>query len=165
MLTLSVRQPWPWLICVGRDVRGNGKNVENRGWSTSYRGELQIHAGKTADPAFEEIRRHVRLVTGIRIPDLADLPRGGIVGKADLVVVLDKEVWFGGGDPRWARFWDSLWFSGRYGWGFDDARPLPFRPCPGQLGLWDVDYASLPAPPGYAQQVSLSEVLAGRVAR
>ena len=36
-------QPWAWAIAVA------GKDVENRGWSTTYRGLLAIHAGKGQD--------------------------------------------------------------------------------------------------------------------
>ncbi|OXR40230.1 hypothetical protein B7C42_07655 [Nocardia cerradoensis] len=40
---LSVRRPWANLIVAGY------KTVENRTWSTSYRGDLLIHAGKNWD--------------------------------------------------------------------------------------------------------------------
>ena len=43
MKTLSVRQPWAWLIVYG------GKDIENRSWRTPYRGPLLIHAGKRID--------------------------------------------------------------------------------------------------------------------
>jgi hypothetical protein len=156
VLAISIRQPWAWLICEGRDPRGEGKPVENRDWSTDYRGELLIHAGLQPYPGFEEIRRNVRDEFGIEIPPLAELPRGGIVGQANLVMVLDGARWRPeDDDPRWDRFRDSRWRSGsRYPWCLDDARPLPFRRCPGQLKLFHVDYAALPAPVGYARQVS-----------
>ena len=38
MKTLSVRQPWAWLICVG------WKDVENRTWKTNFRGKILIHS-------------------------------------------------------------------------------------------------------------------------
>lgn len=41
---LTVRQPWAWAIVHA------GKNVENRRWSTDYRGRLLIHAGREVDP-------------------------------------------------------------------------------------------------------------------
>lgn len=43
MKVLSVRQPWAWALIHG------GKDVENRNWPTSYRGQLAIHAGKQFD--------------------------------------------------------------------------------------------------------------------
>lgn len=39
---LTVRRPWCGLIA------HHGKDVENRTWSTSYRGRLFIHAGHAA---------------------------------------------------------------------------------------------------------------------
>jgi hypothetical protein len=41
MRTLSIRQPWAWLIVNGH------KPVENRDWATSFRGPVLIHAGLT----------------------------------------------------------------------------------------------------------------------
>jgi hypothetical protein len=51
MRTLSIRQPWAGLIVAGI------KDIENRSWSTSYRGPILIHAGKAKPPAdwLEEI--------------------------------------------------------------------------------------------------------------
>jgi len=37
--SLSIRQPWAWLIVQGH------KPIENRTWPTTYRGPLLIHAG------------------------------------------------------------------------------------------------------------------------
>ena len=37
---LTLRQPWAWLVVFG------GKDVENRSWTTEYRGPILIHAGK-----------------------------------------------------------------------------------------------------------------------
>lgn len=40
---LSLRQPWAWaILCAGKDI-------ENRTWSTNYRGRIRIHAAKTWD--------------------------------------------------------------------------------------------------------------------
>jgi len=44
MKTLSVKQPWAWLICAGY------KDVENRTWKTNYRGRILIHASRNVDP-------------------------------------------------------------------------------------------------------------------
>lgn len=40
MKALSLRQPWPWFILKG------GKDLENRGWTSSYRGPVLIHSSK-----------------------------------------------------------------------------------------------------------------------
>lgn len=39
MKALSIRQPWAHLII-------HGKPIENRSWSTTYRGPLLLHAAK-----------------------------------------------------------------------------------------------------------------------
>ena len=43
MRKLTIRQPWASLIICGE------KDVENRTWTTRYRGELAIHAGHRFD--------------------------------------------------------------------------------------------------------------------
>jgi len=44
-MALSVKRPWATSILL------HGKDVENRGWSTHYRGWLAIHASNSFDPA------------------------------------------------------------------------------------------------------------------
>lgn len=116
MKALSIRQPWAWLICAGH------KPVENRTWQTAYRGELLIHAGQQFD---DEGAATVLAV----FPELEDLmPKqfelGGIVGAATLVDCVTSHP--------------SRWFTGPNGLVLRDARPLPFRPWRGQLGMFDV---------------------------
>jgi hypothetical protein len=43
--TLSIKNPWAYLICSGQ------KDVENRSWSTSYRGKILVHVPAKPDPA------------------------------------------------------------------------------------------------------------------
>lgn len=50
---LTVRQPWAAAIAHA------DKRVENRTWSTSYRGWLLIHAGKLADRSHGPLATHV----------------------------------------------------------------------------------------------------------
>ena len=123
MLTLSVRQPWAWLIVNGF------KTVENRSWATDYRGPLLIHAGKTLDLSPRDmagLRRDLR-PTGIIIP--AELPLGGIVGMVDLVDCVTACA-----DPG-----DADWHEpGMIAWVLRDSRPLPFRAMPGRLRLFEV---------------------------
>lgn len=119
MRTLSIRQPWAWLIVNGH------KDIENRNWSTVYRGPLLLHAGKLMGKRYHtEVSEWVQYEFGIDLPAFDDLPRGGIVGTATLVdCVRDSS---------------SPWFSpGGVGWLLRDAKPLPFRPCNGALGLFD----------------------------
>lgn len=43
MITLSVKNPYSYLICAGL------KDVENRTWKTDFRGTLQIHSSGSLD--------------------------------------------------------------------------------------------------------------------
>lgn len=116
MKALSIRQPWAWLIVQGI------KPVENRTWHTAERGQLLIHAGLQFDQqgldsvlaSFPELAS--------RLPKAYDL--GGIVGVANLVDCVTSHP--------------SRWFTGPHGLVLADARPLPFRPWRGELGLFNV---------------------------
>jgi ASCH domain len=113
---LSISQPHAWLILHA------DKDVENRGWTTHYRGPLLIHAGKRFD-GFP-----LTQVPGM--PARAqDYETGGIVGIATLIDVVTAST--------------SPWFRGTYGWLLRDARPLPFVPLRGQLGLFPVSASIL----------------------
>ncbi|MDP1671912.1 MAG: ASCH domain-containing protein [Burkholderiales bacterium] len=107
---LSVRQPWAWLICYGP------KPVENRTWSTKYRGQLLIHASLEID---------LEAVAALRLRDVY-LPReyvtGSIVGRAQLIDCVDQHA--------------SPWFVGPWGLVLDQRRGLPVFKCRGKLGLW-----------------------------
>ncbi|MFN3303139.1 MAG: ASCH domain-containing protein [Roseateles sp.] len=118
MRTLSIRQPWAWLIVNGH------KPVENRDWSTDFRGRFLIHAGS------QMVRRdywstvaQLKDELGIEVPHFLDLPMGGIVGAATLVDVVTEM--------------DNPFFLGPFGFVLKDARPLPFVPFKGQLGWFN----------------------------
>lgn len=74
---LSVHQPWGWLICSGE------KKIENRSWTTPYRGPLLIHASKSLE-TINDIRLYQRSIAKQveGIPDA--LVRGAIIGLAYL---------------------------------------------------------------------------------
>ncbi len=119
---LSVRQPWADLIVNGV------KDVENRPWSTGFRGPVLIHAGKQIDVAGAELyseaaaraARHGRL--------------GAIVGAAFLYGCSMKQR--------------SKWHESGF-WGFYLADQIAFdEPIlyPGKLSLFQVDVAKLYRP-------------------
>jgi hypothetical protein len=119
MRALSIMQPWSWLIVNGH------KAIENRDWSTSFRGPVLIHAGKKIDNDADDcLRVGSHPVTG-RALQLALPTRwetGGIVGEAEIVGCVSQS-----NDP---------WFVGRHGFLIRNARPLPFQPCRGALGFF-----------------------------
>jgi len=74
MRILTVRQPWAWAIIAGH------KPVENRSWTTDYRGPLAIHAGRT--PAPEGWRELDQL--GMPHPPFRAVEHGCIIGVVTL---------------------------------------------------------------------------------
>ncbi len=116
MKALSIRQPWSWLIVNGF------KPVENRTWSTAYRGELAIHAGRTFDQAgLESVQDFFPALRDL-LPKQYDL--GGIVGVAELTECVSTSR--------------SLWFTGPYGFYLREARPITFVPYRGVLGFFEI---------------------------
>jgi hypothetical protein len=126
MRALSIMQPWAWLIVQGH------KDVENRTWSTTFRGPVLIHAGKKADfdPADDWDW------DDIAPPRLGREDFGGIVGEAEIVDCV--------------RASPSRWFHGPHGFVIHNARPLPFRPCRGMLGFFVPDFTPAPQKPASA---------------
>ena len=93
-----------------------GKDIENRTWTTSYRGPLAIHAGSKISVA---LCRELGL-------DPKSLTMGAIVGTVDLVDVVKDSP------SRWA-------MAGHYHWIIRNARRLQSpKPRKGQLGLFNI---------------------------
>ncbi len=112
---LSVRQPWAWLIVNGH------KPFENRTWDTKHRGPTLIHASLKIDYAgYNLVQANF---PDIKLPLRSELQRGGIIGEANLVSVVNKS--------------ESPWFQGPLAFVFEDAQPLPFHPCRGFLGFFN----------------------------
>lgn len=113
MRALSIRQPWASLIVAGI------KDIENRTWRTKYRGPLLIHAACTeAKLSAREMTRYLTLL------DLDELPRGGIIGRVEVVDCVETHC--------------SHWFEGPIGWVLQNPEPIPFRRVRGALGLFQV---------------------------
>jgi hypothetical protein len=115
---ISIRQPWAWLIVNGH------KDVENRTWYTSLRDRVWIHAssGMTRQEYWD--CRVFAEDLGVEIPAMEKLERGGIVGRAFLIGCVTK--------------CESPWFFGPYGHVLDQAEPVPFKPCKGAVGYFEV---------------------------
>jgi hypothetical protein len=71
------------------------------------------------------------LITHEAMPPFKALPRGGIVGRANVVDCVKP-----GFPHRWAQ---DPWYVGDFGIVLADVEPLPFRPWKGALGLFEVD--------------------------
>lgn len=116
---ISIQQPWPHCIF------HMGKNYENRTWVLPPGKDevpVLVHAGKKMDTHGLTILR----TNGLDVP--SRLQCGGIVGYA---VFSRRENLIGHG--QWAG-------RGVYNWLIIDKGELPFFPCKGSLGFFDVDY-------------------------
>ncbi|KKN18508.1 hypothetical protein LCGC14_0955040 [marine sediment metagenome] len=101
----------------------NGKDVENRTWSTKVRGRVKIQASKKFD------REHYEFIwlnenrLGCQLPPRSEFVHGAIIGEVDIIDCVDKH--------------DSPWFTGPYG--FVLANPVLYAepiPCKGRLGFF-----------------------------
>jgi hypothetical protein len=135
MLAISLVQPWAWCVV-------NGKDIENRSWSTPYRGSVAIHA--SARKSVEDYLSAACLIRASKIsltlPPVEvkerspgyfkiiswpeELACGAVIAVADLVDCVTDST--------------SPWFAGRYGLVLKNARSLA-KPIPakGMLGLWE----------------------------
>lgn len=126
MKALTVDAIWAWAILTGR------KRIENRTWSTSYRGPLAIHAGvnSTRDAA---ARSFLGRIKNMQVPAESRIAilRGNLVGIADL-----EEIYVVADMPVELR--NDPFCEGPVCWVLRNARwlekPLP---CSGKQGLWE----------------------------
>lgn len=136
MKALSIMQPHAELIRNGKKV------IETRSWGTNYRGEILIHASKTAIP--KAVRQNAELLSLIGDRPLKELEHGFIVAKAILVrceymtqqfVETMKRY-----DPQ--EYTAGYYSVGRWAWFLEDVEPLD-KPIPakGHLSVWDYDEA------------------------
>lgn len=139
---LSVRQPWAWLLSHPAEVAACGiepKTIENRDWTTQYRGPLLLHAGVTLDTnCFDRHSGHLLPdywtwkfgTAGARLAQAMPQRRGdyatrSIVGIAELVDVVEQSA--------------SPWFAGAYGFVLQHARAItPPMGYPGSRMLFDI---------------------------
>ena len=109
MRVITIRQPWASLIVHGV------KDVENRTWSTSYRGPLIILAGTTIDC---DALEHAVPLSSRGLP----MDTGGIIGMVDLVDCV--------------RDHPSKWYvAGNFAWVLANPHYIGFIRHRGQLGL------------------------------
>ena len=124
MKALTVRQPWAWLLIHGL------KNIENRDWWCSYRGQLAIHAAKgmTRDEYYDalDLVQHISPQQAAAMPGPSELVRGAVIGTMRMTDCVRRS--------------NSPWFSGKYGFVLDTPQPCDPVPCRGALGLWNWEF-------------------------
>ena len=120
MKALSLWQPWAWLVVAGH------KDIENRTWTTRFRGRIYIHAAKRKPPRYAQYWA----IGGKDIP--TDLPRGCIVGEVDIVDCIAYA-------DAPSEYYRNPWFTGPYGLVLKNPvlydTPIPYR---GALGFFEV---------------------------
>ncbi|MBV4524397.1 ASCH domain-containing protein [Pseudomonas sp. SWRI74] len=122
MKTLSIRQPWAWLIIHG------GKDIENRSWLTKFRGRFLVHASKgMTKQEYADAAEYAQRL-GVTVPPAAELLRGGIIGSVEAI----------GSDISHPSPW---YMPGNKAIVLRDPRPLPFISVNGRLGFFDVPCA------------------------
>jgi ASCH domain len=121
MKSLSLTQPWASLITE------KNMNVENRTWSTKFRGFFAIHATKTYR---EEDFAYCREAFGVQWKR-EDLPFGAIIGFAEIVEVITAEE---------VSAKTKKWFIGDYGFVMRNIIKLKTPvPAKGALSFWTLD--------------------------
>ena len=119
MKALSLTQPMAWAIF-------NGKDVENRTWSTKFRGRVYIHASKGFNKEHYQwiMENENRLV--LQLPQVSDFIHGAIIGEVDIVDCV--------------MYHTSWWFFGPYAFVLEN--PVAYKkpvPCRGMLNFFEPD--------------------------
>lgn len=113
---LAVRQPWAWAIITG------AKDIENRSWTTTYRGPVAILASVSKTEVNQRMKAH-------GLPPLK-FTFGALIGVADLLDV----------EPLTEALEANPWAMGEYCWKFGNARafrePIPLK---GRLNLYTLE--------------------------
>lgn len=122
LMALTIHRPWSDLIAAGH------KRVENRTWTTAYRGLIAIHAGR----AYDDTAAATAAASGHEVPP-THLSPNGIVAVARLVDVHH------GGPQACGPPCQPYGVPGHYHWVLDEIRRLP-EPiwARGRQGLWRV---------------------------
>ena len=117
MKAISIRQPFAALIVAGI------KDIENRSWTTNYRGKILVHASKKIDKSGLEVMEKMGLE--LKYIDALLKYTGGIIGEVEIVDCVKKS--------------DSQWFeNGKCGFVLRNAKVLPFYSCKGKLGIFEI---------------------------
>ena len=131
---LSIIQPHAELIRIGKKV------IETRSWRTNYRGEIYIHASKTAIP--KAVRQNAELLSLIEERTLKELERGFIVAKAVLVRCEYMTKTFINAIKQYdpTEYTAGYYKEGRYAWFLEDVEPIdePIQ-MKGHLWVWNCD--------------------------
>lgn len=144
---LTLWRPWPHLIL------HNGKNVENRPWAPTYRGDLLIHAGQKWDgPRAFNTAVAAFAAGGLKGRTTPGRPEEHPLGIVGVVYYAGPCTASKEGRDCDCGPWK---FDGQCHLDFRDpqpfAEPIPHR---GALGLWQVDDAVWPQVQAQLEEVN-----------
>jgi len=134
MKTLSVKQPWSYLICSGI------KPVENRTWNTHFRGRVLIHSSGTAWSWHKVLNYLTPEMTHFFVMNkytgtwLRNLNTGSIIGSVEIVNCISVHLNGKGSDSIWAE-------KGCYHWILRNQVMFakPILNVKGKLSFWDYE--------------------------
>lgn len=121
MKALSLTQPMAWAIF-------NGKDIENRRWSTKFRGRIYVHASKGFDKEHYRWMDGIRNLLGIEPPQPDDFIHGCIIGEVNIIDCVTSH--------------ESRWFTGPYAFVLEN--PVLYDtpiPCRGMLNFFEPNLA------------------------
>jgi hypothetical protein len=111
MKTISVKQPWAYLICSGI------KDIENRSWKTDFRGRVLIHAPTNISKfGWEHILPH------------NEIKKSSIIGSVEIIDCVKKHSSIWAEQDKWN--WvlkDPILFN------------KPINNIKGKLSFWNYD--------------------------
>lgn len=130
MKVLTIREPWASLVGCGTKI------IETRSWSTSYRGELYIHAGVHKISEQDEHAIYLRNL----IPD-SQLHYGEIFVKCNLVdcIKIDKNFAKKVQSKTPENYECGNYTPGRYAWLLSDIEHIKPISAKGRLGIWNYE--------------------------
>ena len=124
MKTLTVIQPWAYLICRGF------KDVENRKWRTNYRGRVLIHASANNKLDYTALTpEQYNYCLPYLTQKSFDLDRSAIIGSVNIVDCVKD--------------YPSIWSEkGVWNWVLDEPYLFrePAKNVSGKLSFWESDY-------------------------
>lgn len=146
--TLSLKQPWGYALI------HLGKPYENRVWKPTnsnrkFRGTFLVHASLSCDKddqeAYEDMIWRCGHYPGmcdraklLKVPAFGNLERGGIIGIADATGSVTDSVMY-----QRPKHPGDNWYFGPFALEISNPHPLPFTPCKGMLGFFNVDTTAL----------------------
>ncbi|MBQ6959898.1 MAG: ASCH domain-containing protein [Clostridia bacterium] len=130
MKVLSLTEPYATLIKKGI------KTIETRGWKTSYRGKLYIHASSTRIPKETKVNQAL-----MSLVNPEELNYGMIVCSCELAdCILMAEAFIDKVKKNQNEFASGIYAPGRYAWILKNIivldQPIPAK---GHLGIWNLD--------------------------